>query len=430
MRKRLVVAATLLVICFYFYACRREEAAIRKNYSSYTTSIVPEPLARKIAQRIPRNYFKTNTPEPAATRSSEFPLYERKIGMSFIIRDEKDSAALYVYNYSDSGFVVISAELQHEPICAYVEKGKIVEYDSVPSMLVEWFSKTVEHIRFLREGAYDNKERAKLAWWQLISETDLSAYPGVEKIKPEDPPGDCNTGWKTTVVPPLLPVTWGQSCSYNDLCPDRNCKLNCAGQRQAYTGCIATAMAQLVRYWQPQNAYNYNYLSMPTDIGNYEVQRLMRDAGRDVSTIYTCAGSAADCARIPVALKGSAGYPDYLPGFGFTSADKANYTAGSYITVKDNLSKGWPVILDGCAAKKKVWLFFWKYDGCHDWICDGFQSSQNDCYGYLWFHMNWGWHETSATNDFNGWYTFNDWIIPGANLNFQYAKDYIYNVHL
>lgn len=53
---------------------------------------------------------------------------------------------------------------------------------------------------------------------------------------------------------------------------------------------------------------------------------------------------------------------------------------------------------------------------------------------YLYFHMNWGWHEIDPMNtDYNGWFAFSDWTIPGANngsnLNFQYAQDMVTEIH-
>ncbi|MEI9934863.1 MAG: C10 family peptidase [Ferruginibacter sp.] len=57
-----------------------------------------------------------------------------------------------------------------------------------------------------------------------------------------------------------MPITWGQDCSYNNLCPNSNCS-DCSPE--AVTGCVATAMAQVIRYWHPTNSFNYNYTSMP-----------------------------------------------------------------------------------------------------------------------------------------------------------------------
>jgi hypothetical protein len=427
MKKNILLFTGLLVVfSILLDACKKEKSTTGNEKIIYKTRIVPEQFARKIAERITPGYF-TNKSGTSQRIQDDFPIEARPIASLYTVRDEYDTAALYVYTYADSGFVVLSADIMHEPICAYIDRGTLAQYDTVPGPLVEWFSKTVENIQFLREGAYDNTDRAWVAWWNLIQEMDLTTYADAYKIRPDDPPPpNCSENWVNTTVGPLLPTTWGQLCSYNDLCPDLNCNFLC-GSSHAPTGCVATAMAQVIRYWQPTNSYAYNYASMPNTFGNGEVQRLMSDAGDDLNMSYGCGASSTTGGMVPIALKGVPMLG--VPGFGFSSADRGSYNTGSYMTVQANLNKHWPVFLEGCASRKKVWLFFWENSTCHEWVCDGYRQSQNHCYGLLWFHMNWGWHETWGGNDYNGWFSFNNWYIPGRNINYQYALDFTYNVH-
>lgn len=46
---------------------------------------------------------------------------------------------------------------------------------------------------------------------------------------------------------------------------------------------------------------------------------------------------------------------------------------------------------------------------------------------YLMFHMNWGWQELGVTNNFNGWFAFQDWTVNGTSFNFFNELDY--NIH-
>ena len=48
-------------------------------------------------------------------------------------------------------------------------------------------------------------------------------------------------------VAPLLTALWNQSSPYNDNCPQYNSK-------QCVTGCVATAMAQVMYYYRAQSA--------------------------------------------------------------------------------------------------------------------------------------------------------------------------------
>ncbi|HEX6333616.1 MAG TPA: C10 family peptidase, partial [Flavisolibacter sp.] len=317
----------------------------------------------------------------------------------------------------------ISAEFRHEPVCAWIERGRVTSTDSVPGMLAEWFWKKLEDIRFLRDGVYDNTARGYAAWRQLFKETGITLDSAQYRFPDISSDPDCDAQWTVVNKGPLIQTTWGQGCTFNNLCPSMGCVNPQCNAPNAWTGCIATAMAQVVRFWQPVTVYQYDYGSMPLAFGNSEVQRLMRDIGRpeSVDMDYQCHGSFADGSRIPGALVGR---------FGFSSAHRGPYASSSYLSVLQNLDSGWPVILAGCASRQRVWLFFWKYSNCHEWICDGYRELRNPCFSYLWMHMNWGWHEVNGPTDFNGWYLFNNWNIPGVQRNYRYATELTHNIHL
>lgn len=219
-----------------------------------------------------------------------------------------------------------------------------------------------------------------------------------------------------TIVGPLMTTEWGQRCTFNEQAEDKGCTNNaCNSNTRALTGCVATAMAQLIRYHAPNSSHSYNYNSMPNTAGNTEVQRLMRDAGESVDMNYGCTVSGANSNKVPNALKDD---------FAFASADRSNYGAGDHQTIVSNLDNGRPVYLDGCRSKGGV--FGLVKSNCHAWICDGYFRTRNNCHSYLRLYMNWGWQFGSQ----NGWFAFNNWNIPANNRNYQYANDFIYNIHL
>jgi len=99
-----------------------------------------------------------------------------------------------------------------------------------------------------------------------------------------------------------------------------------------------------------------------------------------------------------------------------------------------------PTILGGCKEQTNRALgVYYTYDGCHAWVCDGYHQINDNIngYSYLFFHMNWGWHERFSSpgnpslggGDYNGWYQYNNWNISGLNRNYQYANDAIINIH-
>jgi hypothetical protein len=55
-------------------------------------------------------------------------------------------------------------------------------------------------------------------------------------------------------VAPLIKTKWSQSPFYNDLCP-----LDSNSNRRAVTGCVATAMAQVINYWKyPEKGFSHH----------------------------------------------------------------------------------------------------------------------------------------------------------------------------
>lgn len=301
-------------------------------------------------------------------------------------------------------------------------------------------NRTVENIEMIRKGL-DNNSIALRTW------RDNDAI--IKSVKPTGG-GMTTNGVATTTnvtIGPLLPVTWGQDCSYNDLCPSQSCAGIC--NTNAVTGCVATSMSQVIRYWQSNNGFGYGYASMPATFGNGEVQRLMHDAGLKVGMNYGCAasgGSSANGGSVPSALKNE---------FGFTSANHGGF---NYNRVKNNVANRWPVLLEGCNNVHNILGITYSPYTCHEWVCDGYSETTYDCGDApepasirpndvvvnsvgcfsgttLMFHMNWGWHELFSGNDFNGWFAFNNWTIVGAgpgnsNYNFQYAQDMTTEIYL
>ncbi|MEM9548809.1 MAG: C10 family peptidase [Bacteroidota bacterium] len=349
--------------------------------------------------------------------------------------DKMGEPALYVFNYeNDQGYLVVSADWRHEPICAITKAGTFPDYEA-PSAIFEWFEATIENIEFIRYNGINNDARGIAGWNKLIDDLDLALDPipfgsdccdecpnwpdclldpvgcGDPTIHCGDPCGD----YVTTIVGPLMSTEWGQKCTYNEQVDDKNCSGVCWSNTRAYTGCVATAMSQIVRYWEINTSHNYNYSTMPDNSGDSEVQRLMSDTGESVDMDYGCSSSGAKSSKVPGALKDD---------FNFSSANRSGYGSGSYQTVVSNLNAGRPVYLDGCRSKKKFLGITVGYSNCHAWICDGYWRTNNYCYSYLKFYMNWGWNGSH-----NGWFAFNNWTIPANNRNYQYARDYIYNIY-
>jgi hypothetical protein len=256
----------------------------------------------------------------------------------------------------------------------------------------------------------------KLEWDALTaSNTTVVNSSNSTSKAPAPIPTDCPD--INTIKGPLLTSVWGQGDGYNNLVVT-NCAYSYYTGYKAYTGCVATAMAQIMRYHQKPNSYNWT--NMP-DNGQYtngtnDIQLLMKDAGESVNMQYSCSGSGAYSTDIAPAL---------LNIFHYSNAVYASFNLN---TVVQNINSNKPVILTGGTNSGGNYV-----DG-HAWVCDGylqstvyFKDDYGNCTGqgvvyYPILHMNWGWD-----GDYNyGYYNVSS-FNPG-NYTFNYLNKMIYNI--
>ena len=89
-------------------------------------------------------------------------------------------------------------------------------------------------------------------WKKLMEESGINTYNSKLKVIDPDPPPDCEDHTYYTRGP-LLGTRWGQGCGYNSYCPYNPESPYCF---RCPTGCVATAMAQVMRYWQYPTYYS------------------------------------------------------------------------------------------------------------------------------------------------------------------------------
>lgn len=209
---------------------------------------------------------------------------------------------------------------------------------------------------------------------------------------------------------PLLSTTWGQGVGYNNLLNNGNCTAYSNGKYP--TGCVATAMAQILKFnHYPSSTYNYSL--MPGNTGSNETSKLMKDLGSQVAMNYACSGSGAQMSKAESAFRMHHNYKN---------AKLANYDANK---VFSEIAKGHPVMLSGTDVSQNVG---------HAWIADGSLSYINyecelgeddgDPYTdeYTWnykyqinsLHLNWGWN-----GSYNGYFSLNR-FTPGDD---NYSAD-------
>ena len=291
---------------------------------------------------------------------------------------------LYIFN-AKPGFVVMSADDCVQPILGYSLTGEFVA-KNMPSNVSGWLQGYNDEIQY----AIDNK---------------LSASVETSKQWKDLAEGNAKAAKTTIVVDNLLTTTWDQDPYYNDMCP-----YDSQAGEYTVTGCVATAMAQIMKYWehpihgtgshsytddtygvQSANFGNttYNWDNMPNSISsaNSDIAQLMYHCGVSVDMDYDIAsngGSAAVTAYVANALKN---YFDYQQS---TFKYKINYQSSWVSMLKTELNNGRPLQYSGRGS-----------GGGHSFVCCGYDSNNN-------FYFNWGW---SGRND--GFYALDN-LVPGS----------------
>ena len=312
---------------------------------------------------------------------------------------------LYIFN-AEPGFVVMSADDCVQPILGYSLTGKFVA-ENMPDNVSSWLQGYNDEIQFAIDSKMKAKSETTKMWKELVE-------------------GQAKAGKTTAVVNNLLLTTWDQNPGYNDLCP-----YDYSAHQRTVTGCVATAMAQIMKYWEYPNhgvgshsytpethpeygvqsvnygATTYDWANMPLSQSNAEVAKLMYHCGVSVDMDYDIAsngGSGAVTAWVANALQT---YFNYQPS---TFRYKDDYTNTEWVNMlKAELDAERPLQYSGRGT------------GGHSFVCCGYDSSNR-------FYFNWGW---SGYND--GFYTLTN-LVPGSggsgggNYNFTQNQGAIFGI--
>ncbi|MDE5586114.1 MAG: C10 family peptidase, partial [Muribaculaceae bacterium] len=267
---------------------------------------------------------------------------------------------LYVFNKGNDGFVIASADDSFPALLGYSDNGAFNPSDASPELM----------------------------WW-------LGQYAGEASFYLQNPVEGNGAGSGRSIsrvnranIPVLLTTRWNQDSPYNLDCP-------VDGNMRSVTGCVATAMAQVIKYHAypvqgvGQHSYSWNGQTLSFNYGSttfdyadmldvYDdratpsqqeaVAALMYACGVGVNMSYSSNESGASDMYIPYALKTFFNYDN-----GVRLLMRKCFAAEEWENmVYEELAANRPVIYGGQAPT-----------GGHQFVCDGYED------GY--FHINWGW---------------------------------------
>ena len=343
----------------------------------------------------------------------------------------------YVYeNANGEGWVMVAANDVAHPILAYSNTGTF-RTDNQPANLKVWLRGYDRQItRAAQDENYVANEQVQNEWKTLRK--------GANPVK------------AAVVVSPLIKTGWDQDSPYWNSCPQKS------GSR-CYTGCVATAMAQVMNYHQwPKNgtgshtikgtSYSANFGSTTYDwenmLNSYSGSSTSAQQTAVATLMYHC-GVAVDMSYGTAAEGGSGAYTidynGYWSSHGTMCAETALTQFFGYksSTIKGYYRDGSPE--DGMNSWTKAeWIAMLKeeldaqrpimYAGAgyedpsdpdtgygHSFVCDGYDSSDK-------FHFNWGW-----SNSCDGYYDV-DALEPsepgsgGGNGEYNLEQDVIIGI--
>lgn len=322
----------------------------------------------------------------------------RTIKDIYTLKDNMNIPAYYIINFDENlGYILLSADYRQEPILGYNENFNF-DINNIPIQLNDFVVEQINEIDYLRDNNIDSIfPIVRDSWAELIpiNGCDNTAICGGSGPTDGGDSAGCDNYEYHYQKGPLLLTNWGQTWPFNLLCPPG---LNCTN---TLTGCVATAMAQIINFNKWPNTYDYTLMLNPTS--SNECARLMHDAGVSVSMNYGCTASGAYTEDVAPALKNT---------FNYSSSTYCTNLSSGPVTNSMKQDLGWnkPMYLSGSGSS-----------GGHAWVCDGYKEDYWGCSGFFAWHMNWGWFGQS-----NGWYNMSNFNPTQTSFSFNNNKKVVF----
>lgn len=314
------------------------------------------------------------------------------LNLAYTYHAESGMATAYVFNF-EGGFVIVAADDCSSPILGYSDRGNF-DYETAP-----------DGLRFMLGEISHGIETVALQGNPVPNDI-LCRWKNLEAY------GVMHPDKNFPVVGPLVQLKWNQDFPYNMYAPG-----GCP------TGCVATAMAQLMKYWEwpitgtgehsyvamgygeqyanfGATTYDWDnmievYTSSATQEQREAVATLMYHCGVSVDMMYEPDGSGAFSVDVPVAINTYFSYSDQS-----VHIAKSGHTYDEWIALlKSNIDQQIPLYYSGQSS-----------EGGHAFICDGYDNDDL-------FYFNWGWGGSA-----NGYF-----LIDGEHFDYSGSQAIVYD---
>ena len=379
---------TFVLFVFYAYLCRiqaeKNQLTIYYNFTIMRRNLLLSvcflmasvlfagPVTKQQAQEMAAQFLAGKSITHRAASASQMHV---KVVMNAV--DEAGQPYLYaVQPDNQRGFVIVSGDDRFRDVLGYSESGTF-DNANMPDNMRAWLQGYVDEMKHLKAIGYQPSASA------------AHRTSGVKKA-----------------ISPLIQTRWNQGAPYNQKCPD----FFTFGK--SVTGCVATAMAQVIYYsskkagkipaktlaaidaydcstsWGgglgkvhvdaiPKTTLDWDnmledYSGSSTEVQETAVATLMQICGAAVHMDYANSangGSSASTSLVPSALVTYFGYDGTVRKMSRDAYTLATWTEIIY----DELAAERPVLYDGQSS-----------GGGHAFVVDGYDGDEL-------FHVNWGW---------------------------------------
>lgn len=312
-------------------------------FMAFASPITPDGALNRLRSQ---NHARTK----GVLQTSNFRIHE-------IVTDSCGNNTVYLFD-SEDGFVVAPADDAFPALLGYGDRQMSDSDGNLPIGFREWVQ--FMSLRISEETAGEN---------------EATVSPAVGEA-----------------IPPLCRTSWGQGDPFNLECPEYN------GER-CLSGCVATAMAQVMKYhnWPPQGIGELTYRAeklgtdIYTDFSQYTLDwENMLD---DYSSSITTEQQRQAVARLLRAVGGSVRM-NYFPTASGADVNDASQALLKYWDYSDDIRymrRGWfslrewsQLLYDALKNYGPILYGGFSMSSAHAFVCDGYD-------GEGLFHFNWGW---------------------------------------
>ncbi len=365
------------------------------------------PVTVETARLVAQNFWKSRTSDGKVA----FVEVSRDFGLQ----------NMYVFNtVGNSGFVIVAADDVAIPVLGYSTTNGFTASREMGDNVRGWLEHYSEEIQVVTASGATADPETALEWQNLINGVSPKGGNGAKSVEP------------------LVSTQWDQGAPYNQLCPyDKVSGTN----RRSVTGCVATSVSQVMKYWnwpiKGTGSYSYYCTSLSansptrqvsanfdtvyrwdlmleggevTPTGSWTAEQkkavatLMLHVGVAVKMSYSSISSGAIPSEIAPALKNYFYYSNSM-----SSVYKDSYTDAVWQTkIKTDIDAGCPIIYGGAKNVQGE-------DG-HSFVLDGYDNTGK-------YHFNFGW-----SGDKDGYYALSSIVTGGGGIG-SVSYDFTYNQH-